>query len=75
MVDKDKLKGKTITVQQGNKNIHMSFGQQPPKDMLRNSARKKARKEAGEKLDLHRLGPGDLQKYREGWDRIFGKKK
>lgn len=51
------------------------YGQEPPLDVRRDSARIKRQQREGGKGDFRRGSPGDLQKYRDGWDAIFGKKK
>ena len=64
----------------GNKKVNHSkvtcvYGQEPPIDVRRDSARLKRQQAEGGKGDFRRCSPGDLQKYRDGWDAIFGKKK
>lgn len=51
------------------------YGQEPPLDVKRDSKRLKRQQAEGGKGDFRRGSPADLQKYRDGWDAIFGKKK
>lgn len=64
--------GKKIT---GGPKVNIEYGKQPPRDVMKDSERLKRVQAEGGRGDFRRLEPGDMQKYREGWDRIFGKKK
>ncbi len=60
----------------GNKQkVTCVYGQEPPIDVRRDSKRIKRQQAEGGKGDFRRAGPGDMQKYRDGWDAIFGKNK
>lgn len=51
------------------------YGHEPPLDVRRDSKRLKRQQAEGGKGDFRRGSAADLQKYRDNWDAIFGKKK
>ena len=51
------------------------YGHEPPLDVRRDSARIKRQQREGGRGPFRPYSPGDMEKYREGWDAIFGKKK